>query len=826
MLTKESDYDFLCNNDTRQIKLTIQGDAFFAATIQSETAKKIDLSGGTKNVGEITLAYCLKLTRIIWPEDTGAIKRLAIHSAEALASLDLSSLINLEELSIFNCPELESVTGLGKSVKLINLHGVNLKSLDVSQAKNLEKLNVLTIFPTFSMTVKQGDALQILLLQGNQIKLNLQQCPTLVSLLINNSQPVIVDITACPNITDACIVANENSVITGLGECRKAQLHETTSKKTAELKKLTTDFIEPIIQHKPGPEDMETVIQKYGTIRERNHACIIMISLLSSMEKSLTLELEKVELPNKSVTQETRSFDDYPELIIFLPETNINIPEKKLSPDKRFPNKEAEIIHWLKNANKQQENLLLLNKRDIKNAEIFNLLKQLEHHRQLLTFMGVQYNIQYKLPLTNKIIVDFPRRLLTRTAIHLFDSVPGASAVPSFIAASTSDAIQQRMMSEILRLLDDRRAMQKEMLRKFSNSLSRKIAARNRYNRMTVILRQERLARIAAHPESMAQDLPVQRKGQPIEAPPKLWNETENHAFKETKVNVGSERQNLHHERLGIYKSKFGMDGTPISQEPTLLATPDEESSLLNLEQANKINIEPGINPGSTAKEKTEAKKMAAAPSVIDASEQLSALEDLLFDTEYFANILSSMTKEAKTRAKPDDLVMQSAILIIEKSISTSLSNLSFAKSTQDMSAKSDILLYVDQELNTALKKLNETCQTSFKHKQSVSQSEREQLIDSLTNISQKFLEAHQVNDQSRGVFGTGLRAGQNAIRMNLLKNWIEVLKNNRPLPSSGFNATLTELFKDKELRATLQPEVELLRKYLISSPEPTKRRQ
>ncbi len=880
MPSKESDYDFLCNNDTRQIKLAIQGDAFFAAAIQSETAKKIDLSGGTKHVEGITFAHCLKLTRIIWPENTGAIKRLAIHSADSLATLDLSSLTNLEELSVFNCAELESVTGLGKTIKVVNLHGVNLKSLDVSQAKGLEKLNIQTISPVFTMTAKHCDDLQLLLLQGEQLKLSLQQCPSLVSLLISNSPPLELNITACPNITDVSIAANESSVITGLEECKKAQLHELTSSKTAELKKLATDFIAPILQHKAGPEDMETVIQKYGTIRERNHTCIIMISLLSSMDKTLTLELEKLDIQKQVTTQKPHTLEDLPELMVFLPETNIKITERNLQLEKRFPNKQAEIINWLTNANKQQENLLLLNKRDIKNLEIFNLLKQIEHKRQLLLFMGKQYPMQYRLPLMNRIIADFPRRLLTRTAPHLFDTAQGTSALPPIAAAPPvidaptitpttradtdkrlSDSALQRMMSETLRMLDLRNPIKKEMLRRHSNALRRLIAARNHNERINALLRQTQQARVTAaaktietkkqlqpgtpidappqlvdaanitlnpidvraNPENLTQDLHIQRKGKPIEAPPELFMDPESPAaLKDIREDINIEEYDL------SYNRKYGVEGAPIGQEPVLIGIPPEETpTLLNLEQANKIKLELGIAPAPAAKQKAEGSTISAPPSLIDEAERISALENLQLGTEYFADTLTAMTQEAKVRAKPEDTVMQPAVLIIEKSIATSLTNLSYAKKISDMTVKSEKLLDTAQELTLALKKLNEACESAFKapKPQPTGQSERDQLIDLLDTISEQYLQAHRVKDQSSGVFGTGYHAGVHAARLKMLNSWLYALRNNQSLPLSTFNSTLTELSKDKMLNAALEPAVELLRKYVTSAPKPTKRK-
>src|SRR3990167_9346715 len=119
-------YDFHCGNDPRLVKIPINNDTFHTITVEANIAKTIDFSGGTRKVEAIRLNKCFKTTRVIWPERTGAIKRLYIHHADTLAKLDVSALISLEEISIVDCRSLKEIAGLSDSLKEVNIHNVKL----------------------------------------------------------------------------------------------------------------------------------------------------------------------------------------------------------------------------------------------------------------------------------------------------------------------------------------------------------------------------------------------------------------------------------------------------------------------------------------------------------------------------------------------------------------------------------------------------------------------------------------------------------------------------------------------------------------------------
>jgi hypothetical protein len=163
-----SDYDFSCGHDSRMVRMAVKNDSFHALQIQAEYTKAIDFSGGTKNVDEILLSKCFRLTRITWPEYGGAIKSLRINFADRLIRLDVSSLANLQELSIINCNELTEIVGLGPNLRFINVHGAKIKKLDVARCKALEVFNVVTLLNHFEADLSRHNALRVVSIETKE----------------------------------------------------------------------------------------------------------------------------------------------------------------------------------------------------------------------------------------------------------------------------------------------------------------------------------------------------------------------------------------------------------------------------------------------------------------------------------------------------------------------------------------------------------------------------------------------------------------------------------------------------------------------------------
>jgi hypothetical protein len=161
-----TDYDFSCGHDSRMVRMAIKNDSFHALQIQAEYTKAIDFSGGTKNIDEILLSKCFRLTRITWPDYGGTIKCLRINFADRLTRLDVSTLVNLQELSIINCNELTEIIGLGPKLRFLNVHGAKIKKLDVSKCKLLEVFNVITILNHFEVDLSRHDSLRMVSIEA------------------------------------------------------------------------------------------------------------------------------------------------------------------------------------------------------------------------------------------------------------------------------------------------------------------------------------------------------------------------------------------------------------------------------------------------------------------------------------------------------------------------------------------------------------------------------------------------------------------------------------------------------------------------------------
>lgn len=444
MPLNKADYDFLCGNDLKVIKLAINNDSYHTVRVQAESAKHIDLSGGTRNVSEFLLSHCLKLTRIIWPEDTGFIKRIKICSADCLTRLDISTLHNLEELSIVNCDKLTEIIGLGSHLKLLNSHGTTIKTIDTSHCKELEVFNINTLSSGFNVKLDRLHSLKEVFivttddmhLKNKNLACQISHCTNLNAIYLNSgNNPTIINTMDCPNLTDAIILCGNYSEAAGLEESKKLHflyvknevgiqienslnsLRLTSNsaepaQKLESIKSRNLEFIDSLLNPKLEPEEMETMIQKSGTLRERNKAFFIKINLLSKAENEYGYELTKEPIHFIQSTQAVfKMFLDNPAAhIIHLKQLPISPKFNKIFADaKHAKQSDKEIFDWFDNKDTRKPNILLLEKKHLKDPDKRDLIEQLKLENTYITYKDHKRKLQPN----DKVVIEEIVRNLT-----------------------------------------------------------------------------------------------------------------------------------------------------------------------------------------------------------------------------------------------------------------------------------------------------------------------------------------------------------------------------------------------------------------------------
>jgi len=130
--------DFSCGTDFKKLQLSVHEKNYHTVRIHAEPIRKIDFSGGTAKLEHILLRKCFNLTRIIWPKESGHIKRLELYMADKLKKLDVSALKNLEALVIIDCKKLSEIKGLGKELKKLVIDAAPVNKLNLKPCKKLK----------------------------------------------------------------------------------------------------------------------------------------------------------------------------------------------------------------------------------------------------------------------------------------------------------------------------------------------------------------------------------------------------------------------------------------------------------------------------------------------------------------------------------------------------------------------------------------------------------------------------------------------------------------------------------------------------------------
>lgn len=463
MHSNNDNYDFLCGNDSKFVTIAIKNDLFHTVTIQADAAKTIDFAGGTRNVEEILLSRCLKMSQIHWPANTGAIKRLRICFADTLAKLDLTALTSLEELSIIDCAQLTEIIGIPPSLKQLNIHGASMTTLDVSACENLETYNVVTLADQFHAELSNLNRLHSIYLAAGQLEnrsgiINcvFNHCHALRLLAIETpTAQTHLTIQFCPNIQTMYLHCGKESELTGLANCLKLDFVHiehinsmaidpigkrllkkiqsgtsthtaslTTKDKLTEIKQLFSEFRPAILQPKPGPEDIETVIQQNASPREKNGACEVKISLLGLPAEATEQHLQHDFNRRRTLllADELRGhLSSRHKLIYYLDEHSGAMEIQSQLVTARIPEEDEQaIIQWLENKDQRHPNILRLDEKSLFIPSVNEFLSTFTPHRKLL----IHRNQYYRLTPAHKIVANialkpFIEHFTTRRALPL-----------------------------------------------------------------------------------------------------------------------------------------------------------------------------------------------------------------------------------------------------------------------------------------------------------------------------------------------------------------------------------------------------------------------
>ncbi|WP_298627525.1 hypothetical protein, partial [uncultured Legionella sp.] len=306
-VTMVDDYDFLCGNDFTFVKLALGNDNYHTIKVQAELAVTIDFSGGLRHLEEIIIDRCSEFTQIKWPEQTQNIKRLKIGHCPKLEVLDLSILVNLEELAIVNCTKLTKVKGLGEHVKQINIQGCQLDSLDLIHCKKIEDFILTTCHPGLNLNFKNSPYLHSVIInldsakhpkaesdymeRSEKVDCTFNECIYLDSLAINSfTIPTYVDVTGCIGLKTALFILGDQAQITGLSTCTQLDELLDIENKLMDVTRYAIKNKKKALKLPEHPDDVETIIQQNGFLR-KNKRCLVKLQLLMKPEESGHLPL-------------------------------------------------------------------------------------------------------------------------------------------------------------------------------------------------------------------------------------------------------------------------------------------------------------------------------------------------------------------------------------------------------------------------------------------------------------------------------------------------------------------------------------------------------
>lgn len=285
------DYDFLCGNDFTWVKIALGNDDYHTIRVQADLAKTIDFSGGLRALDEIIIDRCNKFTQILWPENARSVKRLKIGNCAILDSLDLSVLINLEELSIVNCKKLTNINGLGEHLHSINIQGSKLDTLDVSRCPKIKNFILTTYHADFEIELRNCERLQsaIINVEGgvnfDQDSIYRERSDAVVCVFDNclhldtlaiKSQSVTanIDISACPSLQSTVFVLADDSIITGYSSAMPADAENIA----AEIENHSIQNKKNALKMPKNSDDIETTIQQNGA--SGNKSGLVKLQLL------------------------------------------------------------------------------------------------------------------------------------------------------------------------------------------------------------------------------------------------------------------------------------------------------------------------------------------------------------------------------------------------------------------------------------------------------------------------------------------------------------------------------------------------------------------
>ncbi|MBA2653044.1 MAG: hypothetical protein H0U73_12395, partial [Tatlockia sp.] len=302
------DYDFLCGNDFTCVKVALRNDNYHTISVQAKLAKTIDFSGGLKNIDEIIIKKSPKFTRILWSNNAQSIRRLKIGSNSNLASLDLSALVNLEELSIINCKKLKEIKGLSKHLRFLNIQGCKLNQLNLSSCKKIKNFILTTLNESLTIHFNHCEELEsvVINVEGNnensgKVDCVFDNCTQLNSLKIKSlNVPTKVTISGGDSLDAGLFLLGEGGRITGATSYAGVDFDN----KLQEVEEYTLKNLKNALEIPQNPDDIETIIQENGLIKNKTKACLVKLNLLMSPQRSdYLIESNKysnldVDLPN------------------------------------------------------------------------------------------------------------------------------------------------------------------------------------------------------------------------------------------------------------------------------------------------------------------------------------------------------------------------------------------------------------------------------------------------------------------------------------------------------------------------------------------------
>lgn len=432
MINHEDYYDFRCGSDTKIIKFAAVNDEYYSIMLQADAAKTIDFSGGTRQIETIKFQKCFKMSRIIWPDDTSAIRSLSIYGADNLAILDLTPLHNLEKLSILDCPELTTIRGIPPTLSILNIHRTKIKELDLHKATNIKTINIITHNNKFKINADHRNYLQHLWVTmdskvNSVLHLNVSNCPILRDIYLDAQKTVVkLDIRHNHALREITVHSNNKSSIAGINDCKKLQYIDLTLE-TLQLKNIDKDTLVNRIKNnsadkiynpteiaekfKTGQQefyqdckeqvrhhsDRETIIQNIASRQEMEHGLGAAISLLSHDLRHI-VEISEHDLRKirKKVFTEPRQFQQLPTLKIFylLGTEMMPHPGKLIKNAKTTANTPHLLVSALSPKNAKDKNITVITDNDIENnPEVLRHLISLKKF-QKIEYRGITYRYE------------------------------------------------------------------------------------------------------------------------------------------------------------------------------------------------------------------------------------------------------------------------------------------------------------------------------------------------------------------------------------------------------------------------------------------------